>query len=95
MIIFNYLYSLIIFFIGNYLFIFNRKNILYLLLILEFLILRLYLLLFFLLLFLNIEIYFLLLFLIFSVCERVLGISILIYLVRMHGNDYLLLLNLY
>nr|AII02285.1 NADH dehydrogenase subunit 4L [Micropterix calthella] len=95
MIMFNYLYSLIMFFIGNYLFIFNRKNMLYMLLILEFLMLSLYLLLFFLLLFLNMEMYFLLLFLIFSVCESVLGMSILIYLVRMHGNDYLLLLNLY
>uniref|UniRef100_A0AAU8BT18 NADH-ubiquinone oxidoreductase chain 4L n=1 Tax=Tenguna medogensis TaxID=3229002 RepID=A0AAU8BT18_9HEMI len=35
------------------------------------------------------DFYFLIIFLVFSVCEGVIGLSILVYLIRKVGNDYL------
>nr|AEH21222.1 NADH dehydrogenase subunit 4L [Himacerus apterus] len=37
--------------------------------------------------------YFILMFLTFSVCEGCLGLSILVTLIRCHGNDYILSIN--
>nr|YP_010736945.1 NADH dehydrogenase subunit 4L [Chinaocerus tubulatus]WEP24832.1 NADH dehydrogenase subunit 4L [Chinaocerus tubulatus] len=66
-----------------------RKHILLCLLSLEFIILSLlYLILIYCLLF-KYSIYFYLLFMTFYVCEGVLGLSVLLCLIRSHGNDYL------
>nr|QHN55148.1 NADH dehydrogenase subunit 4L [Neodiprion sertifer] len=73
----------------------NRFHLLMILLSIEFIILMLYLML---VLFLNmymLELYFIMIFLIFSVCEGVLGLSILIYMIRLHGNDYFQVLNIF
>nr|QWZ47664.1 NADH dehydrogenase subunit 4L [Metidiocerus impressifrons] len=66
-----------------------RKHILLCLLSLEFIILSLlYLILSYCLLF-KYSIYIYLLFMTFYVCEGVLGLSVLVCLIRSHGNDYL------
>nr|YP_009532945.1 NADH dehydrogenase subunit 4L [Euclimacia badia]AYG51280.1 NADH dehydrogenase subunit 4L [Euclimacia badia] len=64
------------------------KHMLSTLLILEFIVLSLFYLLYFYLMFYSYEFYFIMYFLIFSVCEGVLGLSVLVSLIRTHGNDY-------
>ncbi|YP_009270981.1 NADH dehydrogenase subunit 4L (mitochondrion) [Agrilus planipennis] len=66
----------------------KRKHLLLTLLSLEFIVLSLYFMLSFSLMFFNYEFFFLMIFLTFSVCEGALGLSILVSLVRTHGNDY-------
>lgn len=85
----------IIFLIGNLIFVSKYKHLLIVLLRLEFIVLRIFF--FILILFLNIdyEIYMLIVFLVFSVCEGVLGLSILVSIIRTHGNDYFQSLNLF
>lgn len=87
--------SILIFLFGCIVFISNRKHLLVTLLSLEFIILSLFLILF---LFLNKnndrEIYFLILFLVFRVCEGALGLSILVSMIRTHGNNYFQSFNL-
>nr|AML26506.1 NADH dehydrogenase subunit 4L [Staphylinidae sp. BMNH 1274665] len=66
----------------------KRKHLLMMLLSLEFMVIALYFNLFiYLNNYLN-ETYFLMIFLMMSVCEGVLGLSILVSLIRMYGNDY-------
>nr|QVV96031.1 NADH dehydrogenase subunit 4L [Pycanum ochraceum] len=67
----------------------SRNHILLTLLSLEFMVLSVYLLLFLVMLIYGYELYFSLIFLVFSVCEGALGLSILVKLVRSHGDDYL------
>nr|YP_002970757.1 NADH dehydrogenase subunit 4L [Helotrephes sp. NKMT027]ACJ69569.1 NADH dehydrogenase subunit 4L [Helotrephes sp. NKMT027] len=92
-------YYLIIFcmlymsFIGLYIFSSMRKHILLMLLSLEFLVVILFSFLFLFLYFYGFEGYFLLFFLVFSVCEGVLGLSILVNLIRSHGNDNIITLS--
>nr|WKU84008.1 NADH dehydrogenase subunit 4L [Microdon globosus] len=69
-------------------FISNRKHLLSMLLSLEFIVLSLYFILFIYLTMMNYEMYFSMIFLIFSVCEGALGLSILVSMIRMYGNDY-------
>lgn len=79
---------LVIFIIGNLIFVSNYKNLLITLLRLEFIVLRIF---FFFILLLNLieeDIYILIIFLVFSVCEGALGLSILVSIIRTHGNDY-------
>lgn len=79
---------IIIFFIGNLIFVSKNKHLLIVLLRLEFIVLRIF---FFFLVFLIIidyDIYILMVFLVFSVCEGSLGLSILVSIIRTHGNDY-------
>nr|YP_010586052.1 NADH dehydrogenase subunit 4L [Apsilochorema hwangi]UZZ43788.1 NADH dehydrogenase subunit 4L [Apsilochorema hwangi] len=76
------------FVIGNFIYFSNRKHLLIILLSLEFLMLVLFLFLFFYCVYINSEFYFLMLFLVISVCEGSLGLSILISIIRTHGNDY-------
>nr|YP_026126.1 NADH dehydrogenase subunit 4L [Philaenus spumarius]AAT39440.1 NADH dehydrogenase subunit 4L [Philaenus spumarius] len=66
-----------------------RKHILLCLLSLEFIVLSLFLMLYFYLVNFNYELYFSMIYLSFSVCEGVLGLSVLVAMVRSHGNDYL------
>nr|APX40495.1 NADH dehydrogenase subunit 4L [Longitarsus membranaceus] len=71
-------------------FVFNRKHFLLMLLMLEFVVIIMYLNLFIYLSLMNYEFFFSMIFLTMSVCEGVLGLSILILMVRIHGNDYIL-----
>nr|QLY90106.1 NADH dehydrogenase subunit 4L [Micromorphus albipes] len=74
--------------IGILVFVFNRKHLLSMLLSLEFIVLSLFGLLFMFLSMMNYEVFFSLMFLTFSVCEGALGLSILVSMIRTHGNDY-------
>ena|ERR1700704_4201126 len=88
------LFPIFIFIIACLVFISNRKHLLITLLRLEYIILSLLLLLF---IFINIniiEIYFLIVFLVFRVCEGALGLSILVSIIRTHGNNYFQSFNL-
>jgi len=76
------------FIIGTFSFVLRRKHLLSTLLSLEFMSLSLF---FIILLFLrifNYEGYFSILFLTFIVCEGALGVSILVGIIRTHGNDF-------
>nr|AXS64918.1 NADH dehydrogenase subunit 4L [Latridiidae sp. 1 KM-2017] len=66
----------------------NRKHLLMMLLSLEFIILSLFFMLFMYLSFIKMEYYFSMIFITMSVCEGVLGLSILVSMIRTHGNDY-------
>nr|AML25983.1 NADH dehydrogenase subunit 4L [Staphylinidae sp. BMNH 1274232] len=66
----------------------KRKHLLLMLLSLEFIVLALYFNLMIYLSIMNFELYFCMVFLSMSVCEGVLGLSILVSLIRSHGNDY-------
>nr|AWV83402.1 NADH dehydrogenase subunit 4L [Yezoterpnosia vacua] len=72
----------------------NHKHIMMSLLSLEFIILSLFCYLSVLLSFMMSDLYMLLIFLTFSVCEGVLGLSCLVMLIRSHGNDNLMSINL-
>nr|YP_010895167.1 NADH dehydrogenase subunit 4L [Kertesziomyia violascens]WJW73693.1 NADH dehydrogenase subunit 4L [Kertesziomyia violascens] len=69
-------------------FISNRKHLLSMLMSLEYIVLSLFYMLFIYLNMMNYENYFSMLFLTFSVCEGVLGLSILVSMIRGYGNDY-------
>nr|WKU84067.1 NADH dehydrogenase subunit 4L [Orthoprosopa multicolor] len=73
---------------GVFIFISNRKHLLSMLLSLEYIVLSLFYLLFIYLNMLNYENYFSMVFMTFSVCEGVLGLSILVSMIRTYGNDY-------
>nr|APX40482.1 NADH dehydrogenase subunit 4L [Chaetocnema pelagica] len=79
-----------IFFLGILSFVLNRKHLLLMLLSLEFIVISLYLNMFIYLSMMSYEFYFLMIFLTMSVCEGALGLSLLIMMVRIHGNDYIL-----
>lgn len=95
MIILNiWIIFILIFILGNLIFISKHKHLLIILLRLEFIVLRLF---FFLLVYLSsidYDIYILIVFLVFSVCEGALGLSILVSIIRTHGNDYFQRFNL-
>ena len=88
-IIFNiWFVFLFIYIVGNLIFVSKYKHLLIVLLRLEFIVLRIF---FFLLIMINFivrDIYILIVFLVFSVCEGSLGLSILVSIIRTHGNDY-------
>lgn len=88
LIIFKWLFILYLFFIGVIAFVSSRKHLLSTLLRLEFIVLSLFFLLFLFLNLLNFELYFSIIFLTFRVCEGALGVSILVSIIRTHGNDY-------
>lgn len=88
LIILKWGFCLYLYFIGVFAFISRRKHLLSSLLSLEFIVLSLFFLLFIFLNLLNFELYFSILFLTFRVCEGALGVSILVSIIRTHGNDY-------
>nr|YP_010981213.1 NADH dehydrogenase subunit 4L [Lispe neimongola]WOE90343.1 NADH dehydrogenase subunit 4L [Lispe neimongola] len=89
MIIFlNYMFSMILFIIGLLVFVSNRKHLLSMLLSLEYIVLILFFTLFIYLNLMEYEFFFSMMFLTFSVCEGALGLSILVSMIRTHGNDY-------
>nr|AXZ71090.1 NADH dehydrogenase subunit 4L [Platypeza sp. XL-2018] len=76
------------FLLGVITFVSNHKHLLSMLLSLEFIVLSLFLFLIVFLNYLNFESYFSMMFLTFSVCEGALGLSILVSMIRTHGNNY-------
>nr|QWL15013.1 NADH dehydrogenase subunit 4L [Morphostenophanes sinicus] len=66
----------------------KRKHLLLMLLCMEFVIVSLFFMLFIYLGNLGSDYFFCMVFLTFSVCEGVLGLSVLVSLIRTHGNDY-------
>nr|UEP15821.1 NADH dehydrogenase subunit 4L [Drepana pallida] len=85
---------IIMFVLGNMIFVSKHKHLLIVLLSLEVIVLSIFF--FFLLFFMMIEydMYMLMVYLVFSVCEGALGLSILISMIRTHGNDYFQSFNL-
>nr|YP_008082682.1 NADH dehydrogenase subunit 4L [Danaus plexippus]AGL76307.1 NADH dehydrogenase subunit 4L [Danaus plexippus] len=89
-----YMMSLIMFMVGNMIFVSKHKHLLVVLLSLEFIVLSLFLLMMMYLSMINYNLYMLMIFLVFSVCEGALGLSILVTMIRTHGNDYFQSFNL-
>lgn len=85
---------ILIFIVGNLIFVSKHKHLLIVLLRLEFIVLRIFFFLLVYLIFIEYDIYILMLFLVFSVCEGALGLSILVSIIRTHGNDYFQRFNL-
>nr|UOU85093.1 NADH dehydrogenase subunit 4L [Simulium erythrocephalum] len=83
-----YLLPLFMLMSGVMVYVSNRGHLLATLLSLEFIVLALFLFLFEVLNFLNYENFFSMMFLTFSVCEGALGLSVLVSMIRTHGNDY-------
>nr|QRV62659.1 NADH dehydrogenase subunit 4L [Stictonectes samai] len=90
----NFMIFIIMFFVGLVVFSSKRKHLLLMLLSMEFIILSLYSLIFLFLSIYDYEFYFSMMFLVFCVCESVLGLSILVSMIRTHGNDYFFSMNL-
>nr|QNV11690.1 NADH dehydrogenase subunit 4L [Phyllodromia melanocephala] len=89
MMIFSYwILPIFMFFAGVLVFVSNRKHLLSMLLSLEFIVLSLFFFLVIYLNYMNFEMFFSMMFLVFSVCEGALGLSILVSMIRSHGNDY-------
>nr|SPP23455.1 NADH dehydrogenase subunit 4L [Graphium androcles] len=89
-----WLIIMIMFIMGNMIFVSKHKHLLIVLLSLEFIVLSIF---FFMMMFLNYmnnDMYMLMIFLLFSVCEGALGLSILVSMIRTHGNDYFQSFNL-
>nr|YP_009759750.1 NADH dehydrogenase subunit 4L [Phauda flammans]QIQ56361.1 NADH dehydrogenase subunit 4L [Phauda flammans] len=90
----NLMVMVIMFLVGNMIFVSKYKHLLIVLLSLEFIVLSIF---FFLMLVLSkieYDLYMLMIFLVFSVCEGALGLSVLISMIRSHGNDYFQSFNL-
>nr|YP_010309674.1 NADH dehydrogenase subunit 4L [Actenodia billbergi]UMR54791.1 NADH dehydrogenase subunit 4L [Actenodia billbergi] len=86
--------SLFMFFSGIIMFSLKRKHLLLMLLSIELMVLALYMSLFIYLGSLGNDYFFSMIFLTFSVCEGALGLSILVSMIRTHGNDYFNSFNL-
>nr|YP_009663925.1 NADH dehydrogenase subunit 4L [Synthesiomyia nudiseta]QCW07958.1 NADH dehydrogenase subunit 4L [Synthesiomyia nudiseta] len=86
--ILNWSLPSILFIMGIFTFVSNRKHLLSMLLSLEYIVLSLFFLLYIYLNMFNFENFFSMMFLTFSVCEGALGLSILVSMIRTHGNDY-------
>nr|QNG56401.1 NADH dehydrogenase subunit 4L [Macrohyliota sp. 2 MJ-2020] len=69
---------------------FQRKHMLLMLLSLEFVVISLYMNMFYFMIYMNYEYFLCMIFLTMSVCEGVLGLSILVSMIRTHGNDYMM-----
>nr|UAJ48123.1 NADH dehydrogenase subunit 4L [Creobroter sp.] len=76
------------FFCGLWVFSSKRKHLLMTLLSLEFIILVLFIMLYYYTMMMSGELYMTMFFLSFAVCEGALGLSILVSMIRTHGNDY-------
>nr|YP_009255798.1 NADH dehydrogenase subunit 4L [Antheraea assamensis]ANE10875.1 NADH dehydrogenase subunit 4L [Antheraea assamensis]ANX10341.1 NADH dehydrogenase subunit 4L [Antheraea assamensis] len=94
MIMYNLMVIFIMFIIGNLIFVSKNKHLLIVLLSLEFIILSIFFILLMLLSFIEYDMYMLMVFLVFTVCEGALGLSILVSMIRTHGNDYFQSFNL-
>nr|WAR51447.1 NADH dehydrogenase subunit 4L [Parasarpa dudu] len=85
---------IIMFMFGNMIFVSKHKHLLIVLMSLEFMMLSIFFLMLLYLMFVSYNLYMLMVFLVFSVCEGALGLSILVSMIRTHGNDYFQSFNL-
>nr|YP_004935393.1 NADH dehydrogenase subunit 4L [Fabriciana nerippe]AEB33705.1 NADH dehydrogenase subunit 4L [Fabriciana nerippe] len=85
---------IIMFLLGNMIFVSKHKHLLITLMSLEFIVLSIFFLMMLYLMMINYNMYMLMVFLVFSVCEGALGLSILVSMIRTHGNDYFQSFNL-
>nr|QWQ55634.1 NADH dehydrogenase subunit 4L [Ocellarnaca sp.] len=88
MLMYYWLVGIFMFVSGLYVFCSKRKHLLAVLLSLEFMVLVVFMLLFMFLNMFDYELFFSMVFLVFSVCEGALGLSILVSMIRTHGNDF-------
>nr|YP_009236635.1 NADH dehydrogenase subunit 4L [Telchinia jodutta]AMJ17102.1 NADH dehydrogenase subunit 4L [Telchinia jodutta] len=88
------LLGLMMFLIGNMIFVSKHKHLLIVLMSLEFIVLSIFFFLMLYLMMIEYNMYMLMVFLVFSVCEGALGLSILVSMIRTHGNDYFQSFNL-
>nr|QOL00994.1 NADH dehydrogenase subunit 4L [Leuconemacris breviptera] len=88
MYMFSIFTSLLIYFTGVYVFSSKRKHLLMVLLSLEYIVLSLFLMIIIFLMEFDYDYFFPVVFLVFSVCEGALGLSILVSMIRSHGNDF-------
>nr|YP_009236804.1 NADH dehydrogenase subunit 4L [Telchinia polis]AMJ17271.1 NADH dehydrogenase subunit 4L [Telchinia polis] len=88
------LFISVMFMVGNMIFVSKHKHLLIALMSLEFLVLSIFFLLMLNLMAIEYNMYVLMVFLVFSVCEGALGLSILVSMIRTHGNDYFQSFNL-
>nr|UHA56247.1 NADH dehydrogenase subunit 4L [Risoba obstructa] len=79
---------IVMFFVGNLIFVSKHKHLLIVLLSLEFIVLSIFFFMLFFFSMIEYDLYMLMVFLVFSVCEGALGLSILVSMIRTHGNDY-------
>nr|YP_010620341.1 NADH dehydrogenase subunit 4L [Lethe distans]WAX37317.1 NADH dehydrogenase subunit 4L [Lethe distans] len=84
----------IMFLFGNMIFVSKHKHLLIVLLSLEFIVLSIFFSMMLYLSMLEFNMFMLMVFLVFSVCEGALGLSILVSMIRTHGNDYFQSFNL-
>nr|YP_010729847.1 NADH dehydrogenase subunit 4L [Parnassius charltonius]WEF74705.1 NADH dehydrogenase subunit 4L [Parnassius charltonius] len=84
----------IMFLCGNMIFVSKHKHLLIVLLSLEFIVLSVFFLMMIYLSYIEYNMYMLMIFLLFTVCEGALGLSILVSMIRTHGNDYFKSFNL-
>nr|AXS65075.1 NADH dehydrogenase subunit 4L [Histeroidea sp. 2 KM-2017] len=87
-------YSFIVFSLGILGFSLKHKHLLLMLLSLEMIVVSLFLVMMMMLSFYDSEFFFCMIFMTLSVCEGSLGLSILVSLIRTHGNDYFNMFNL-
>nr|QXU76338.1 NADH dehydrogenase subunit 4L [Choroterpes yixingensis] len=80
--------SISLFMMGMWVFSSKRKHLLGMLLSLEFIMLVIYLMMLLYLVQGGLDLYFLMMFLVMMVCEGALGLSVLVSMIRTHGNDY-------
>nr|YP_009740494.1 NADH dehydrogenase subunit 4L [Athetis pallidipennis]QID03233.1 NADH dehydrogenase subunit 4L [Athetis pallidipennis] len=85
---------ILMFIVGNLIFVSKHKHLLIILLSLEFIVLSIFFFLLVYLMYFDYDLYMLMVFLVFSVCEGALGLSILVSMIRTHGNDYFQSFNL-
>nr|YP_008144585.1 NADH dehydrogenase subunit 4L [Xenocatantops brachycerus]AGI51640.1 NADH dehydrogenase subunit 4L [Xenocatantops brachycerus]QON98891.1 NADH dehydrogenase subunit 4L [Xenocatantops brachycerus] len=88
MFMFSIFTSLLIYFAGVYVFSSKRKHLLMVLLSLEYIVLSLFMLIVIFLIEFDYDYFFPIIFLVFSVCEGSLGLSVLVSMIRSHGNDF-------
>nr|WAU48206.1 NADH dehydrogenase subunit 4L [Agriades orbitulus] len=94
MLIYMIFIMVFMFLIGNMIFVSKKKHLLIMLMSLEFIVLSLYFLLMLYLMNMMFNMYMLMIFLVLTVCEGALGLSILVSMIRTHGNDYFQSFNL-
>nr|QYK91444.1 NADH dehydrogenase subunit 4L [Tarbinskiellus portentosus]UBU97851.1 NADH dehydrogenase subunit 4L [Tarbinskiellus sp.]DAZ85811.1 TPA_asm: NADH dehydrogenase subunit 4L [Tarbinskiellus portentosus] len=83
-----FLFAVICYFTGIWVYCSKRKHLLIILLSLEYMVLFTFFLLVCWLSYFQFELYFSMIYLVFAVCEGSLGLGILVSMVRSHGNDY-------
>nr|YP_007627027.1 NADH dehydrogenase subunit 4L [Lentula callani]AGC22318.1 NADH dehydrogenase subunit 4L [Lentula callani] len=88
MFMFSIFTSLLIYFVGVFVFSSKRKHLLMVLMSLEYMVLSLFIMIIIYLSGYGGDYYFPMIFLVFSVCEGALGLSILVSMIRCYGNDF-------